>query len=112
MEESKSNNNQQNTTQEQELESYFDQKEQRYVGSLLFWLHLLFAFGMLWVGAGLNEPVVWTAIMIYYGIFVSSAVIHKKGNTARAIFLTVGSLFLGAFLLLASCFALLSGMYR
>jgi len=58
MKEYKNKNNQQNKTQDQEIETYFDQKEQRYFGSLLFWLHLLFALGMVWIGAGLNEPVV------------------------------------------------------
>jgi hypothetical protein len=104
------NDKRQRETEAQELESYFDQKEQKYMGSLLFWLHLLFGAALLWVGVALPAQSAWLGILVYMGIFAWSIRIYQKGHSGQAIFLTVGSLFLGAFLLIASCFSLLSGM--
>ena len=86
-------------------------KEVQYVGSLLFFLHLCLMFGMFWVGVALSVPVVWAVIVVYGLIFAISAAIHKHGSTGKAILVTIGSFFLGIFLLFATCFSLLSNIH-
>jgi len=86
-------------------------KEQKYIGSLLFLLHLCLAFGMGWLAVMLQSPVVWFVVAGYGFIFLVSILVHKNGNTGKAILLTIGSVFLGIFLLITSCFAVLSGIH-
>jgi len=86
-------------------------KEVKYVGSLLFFLHLCLMFGMFWVGVALPVPVVWAVIVVYGLIFAVSASIHQNGSTGKAILMTLGSFFLGIFLLFATCVSLLSNIH-
>ena len=86
-------------------------KEVKYVGSLLFFLHLCLMFGMFWVGVAIPVAVVWIVIGVYGLIFAVSVSIHKNGSTGKAILMTLGSFFLGIFLLFATCVSLLSNIH-
>ena len=86
-------------------------KEEKYLGSLLFLLHLCLMSGMVWLGVMLHAPVVWFVILGFVVIFAVSATVHKSGSTGKAILLTLGSVFLGIFLLVVSCFSALSHIH-
>jgi len=86
-------------------------KEEKYLGSLLFLLHLCLMSGMVWLGVMLRAPEVWSVIFGFAFIFAVSIMVHKSGSAGKAILLTLGSVFLGIFLLVVSCFASLSHMH-
>ena len=86
-------------------------KEEKYLGSLLFLLHLCLMSGMVWLGVMINAPVVWFVILGFGVVFAVSAIVHKSGSAGKAILLTLGSVFLGIFLLVVSCFSLLSHIH-
>jgi len=86
-------------------------KKEKYIGSLLFLLHLCLFSGMIWIGIMAPVPPVWFTIMGYGLIFMVSITIHKSGSAGKAILLTLGSVFLGIFLLIATCFGILSQIH-
>lgn len=86
-------------------------EKQKYIGSFLFFMHLCLACGMIWLGIMIPAPAIWFGIMGYGVIFLLSATMHKNGDTGKAVLLTIGSLFLGVFLLFAACVTLLSSIH-
>ena len=86
-------------------------KEEKYIGSLLFLLHVCLMFGMLWIGFAAPVAPVWITIGVYSLIFAVSIGVHKGGSGGQAILITLGSVFLGIFLLFATCVSLLSNIH-
>ena len=86
-------------------------KKEKYIGSLLFLLHLCLMIGMIWLGVMLPVAPVWFGIVGYGLIFMLSITVHQNGSAGKAILLTLGSLFLGLFLLIVTCFGMLSNMH-
>lgn len=86
-------------------------KKEKYIGSLLFLLHLCLLSGMIWLGIMAPVAPVWITIMVYGLIFMVSITVHKNGSAGKAILLTLGSVFLGIFLLIATCFGILSQIH-
>jgi hypothetical protein len=88
-----------------------EKKSEKYIGSLLFLLHLCLLSGMIWIGIMAPVPPVWFTIMGYGLIFMISITVHKNGSSGKAILITLGSIFLGIFLLIATCFGILSQIH-
>ena len=87
-----------------DLENYFEtQRVFRYPNSLLFWLHLILTLSILYGMAVLHHPLIVGGGLLYLGIFGYSISLHCKGESAKALLVTVGSVALGGFLLFGSC---------
>jgi len=100
-----------NKRMDEKMEKDAPVKKEKYIGSLLFLLHLCLMIGMIWLGVMLPVAPVWFGIMGYGFIFMLSITIHKSGSAGKAILLTLGSIFLGIFLLIATCFGILSQIH-
>ncbi len=99
MENNKKINNEHTTLQE-----HMQGRRYRYLWSLLFWLHLPLTIAVLFVTVALaKDSIIWLIAFVVLGIFAYSAKLYTKGEDAKAIFLTFGSVLLGFFALFAAC---------
>ena len=80
-------------------------QERRYLWSIPFWLHLPLTITILFfaIGSGQDLPEVWLIVFVVLMLFAYSAKLYTKGEDAKAIFLTFGSVLLGFFALFAAC---------
>ena len=99
-----------NRNTEEKIDKGTQHQEQQYIGSLLFWLHILFMAGMVWIGVMVPVGAVWAIIVGYGLVFAISARMHRDGRTGKALMFTVGSVFLGLFLFTVTCLGILANI--
>ena len=87
-----------------DLESYFETKKStRYIGSLLFWLHLILASSIIISMIKALNPLMSAIGLFYLGLFGYSIYLHRSGEDAKALAITVGSVALGVFFFFGTC---------
>ena len=97
-------NNEKINNEHTTLQEHMQERRYRYLWSLLFWLHLPLTIAVLIVAVILaEEPIVWLITFVVLGVFAYSAKLYTKGEDAKAIFLTLGSVLLSFFALFAAC---------
>ncbi len=97
------NRTNQNDDAHKNLQEY--RQERRYLWSMPFWLHLPLTVTILFFAVVLGQdlPEVWLIVFVVLMLFAYSAKLYTKGEDAKAIFLTLGSVLLSFFALFAAC---------
>ena len=86
-------------------------KEEKYIGSLLFLLHICLMSGMIWIGVKVSVTLVWFSIIGYGLFFLVSVTVYNNGHEGKAVLMTLGSIFAGILFLFSKLISILASAH-